>query len=768
MIVCEAGFRMRFSRLRPLFMGCVGFLVLGSSCGLLGLGEKKPSDSTFLPGNNIGCYDQLGPRVRRYFNGDIEEPEWLATFDCVKDQVGFFRKYVRGAVPNGYNQPDIAAMIRRFLIVNRPVSDAFIASIFDLKASVFGGEAVVITHADLEEFLRLNEILRVQSVKILPLLKARRANPSGENLLKLADEIAAFGDKLAKYLEGLSGTVGVRKESFIPFARELLALNGGDPTLVDQYGDFVRNLKVVISGGSPEIIEKNAWSILVREGAAFGGLLFAYRDMEDQSFVAREEQDQFMVDLARRAQVAMNRVISIHGTGIPLELFDPVIDTLPWDSLSPEKRIAIKTNLRQIVYRTLQSKVSGWLNARAVANAIDFYESGMRAQIHLDKIYASLPNDAPSKKDFEASARRYLSGISDAQARKEVLGLIEIGHTYIGLFPEDSGQMVFTNAMRETRTRNHMIRMNWFRRAITYLFSVYATGPESSPGHKAARAEDLAELVSDLLNILQEWKLAKKTQTPIEMARKRFREANLFMPISNGNKVLDDVEGTYYFAFLFSSGAFSGTVYRTIVNEWRMCETNQRDELDQPAMAAECFRRAYFGHTDIFWSTFPGLQVAYSKMTPDERAELAHSMEQAARTGGYNQNPIGPFDIDSFSALPHYVEDIMENFDADDDEKLDRREILNRAYPIFKQTLSDVAGSRSDFVLKGVLTYIIYYGKAPPKESVKFLLWCAKMPFVKIEAERNDLYRIVALLSSPLERGKKTTGPAWPLDYSSP
>jgi hypothetical protein len=746
---------MRFSRLRAIFASCACFVVLGSSCGklgeLIGFREKKPTETTMLPGSDIGCYDQLGPRVRRYFNGDIEEMEWLATFDCVKDQITFFRKYVRGAEPGGYNQPDIAALIRKFLIANRPVSDAFVASIFDLKASVFGGQQVVITHADLDEFLRLNEVLRQESLKLLPHLKARRQNPSGENLMLLADAIGKFGQGLAGYLERLDGTIGVRKESFLPFARELLTINGGDPTLVDQYGDFVRNLKVVISGGSPEVIEKDAWSVLVREGAAFGGLLYAYRDMEDQSFVAAEDQDQFLIDLAKRAEIAMNRVIARHGTGIPLELFDPVIDTLPWESLNVEKRTAIKKDLRQIVYRGLQSKVRGWLNSRAVANAVDFYTKGMRAQIHVKRIHANLPS-APSKKEFEASARKYLAGIGDSRVRAEVNEVIAIANGYDGLFPEHSGQMVFTNVMRETRTRNHMIRMSWYRHAITYLFGIYATGPQTTPGHKAARVEDLSELISDMHGILREWKLANPKLQPMEMALKRFREANLFMPVSNGNRVLDDVEGTYYMAFLFSSGTFSGTIYNTIVHDWKACDANLTDELGQPAMTAECFRRYYFGHTDIFWSTFPGLQVAYSKMSDAERAELAHSMEQAARTGGRNENPIGPYDIDSFAALPHYVEDIMEQFDANDDEKFDRREILNRAFPVFRQTLMDVSGRDSDFILKGVLTYIIYYGETPPKDSPKFLLWCVKMPFVKIEADRNDLYRIVALLSSPPAR----------------
>jgi hypothetical protein len=749
---------MRFSRLRAIFASCACFVVLGSSCGklgeLIGLSEKEPTETTLLPGSDIGCYDQLGPRVRRFFNGDIEEMEWLSTFDCVKDQITFFRKYVRGAEPGGYNQPDISALIRKFLIVNRPVSEAFVASLFDLKASVFGGRQVLITHADLDEFVRFNEVLRQESLKLLPHLKARRKDPSGENLMLLADAIGSFGKNLAAYLERLEGTIGVRKESFIPFARELLAINGGDPTLIDRYGDFVRNLKVVISGGSPEVIEKDAWSVLIREGAAFGGLLYAYRDMEDQAFVAAEGQDQFLIDLAKRAEIAMNRVILRHGPGIPLELFDPVIDTLPWESLTPEKRAALKKNIRQIVFRGLQSKVRGYLNSRAIANGVDFYTKGMRAQIHVKRIYASL-SSAPTKKEFEASARKYLAGISDSRVRAEVNEIIAIGNGYIGLFPEDSAQMVFTNAMRETRTRNHMIRMSWFRHSITYLFGIYATGPQTTPGHKAARVEDLSELVTDILEILQEWKLANRRLTAMEMAIKRFREANLFMPVSNGNRVLDDVEGSYYIAFLFSSGAFSGTIYNTIAHEWKACETDLADELGQPAMRAECFRHYYFGHTDIFWSAFPGLQVAYSRMSDAERAELANSMEQAARTGGRSENPIGPYDIDSLAALPHYVEDIMERFDVNDDEKLDRREIIDRAFPIFRQTLRDVVGRDSDFILKGVLTYIIYYGKIPPEDSPDFLLWTVRMHFVKIEADRNDLYRIVALLSSPLELGKK-------------
>jgi hypothetical protein len=718
---------------------------LALSVGAVSCGDKKPA-AKIMPQSDTGCYDQLGSRVRRFFDGSIDQAEWESTFDCVKTQITFFRKYVVGEEPGGYNQADIAALIRKFLIVERPVSDAFIVSLFDLKASVFGGKSKIITYEDLDEFIRLNEVLRRESLALLPQLRARRAAPSNENLLRLADGIDAFGANLSKYVSGLKGTLDVKKESYIPFARELITINGGDGSLVDKYADFVTHLKVVIAGGKATTIEKNAWSTIVREGASFGGLLFAYREMEDHTPVLPEDRDAFMVDLVRRARDASNRVISRHGRGIPLELFNPVIDTLPSETLTREKRAAVKKDLRAVVRRGLQGGADGWLTTDAIDTASAIYERGMTSQMHLKRIYRALPENA-QRKDFEAAARRYQSSVGTRQAQAQVDDLIEISKNFVGLFPENSGRVVYTNAMRETRTRNHMIRMSWFRTAVYHLFRVYATGPEVAPGRRSAQQADLSRLIGDYNDILLEWKLSNPNLTIDEMAEKRFREGNLFTPISNGDKLLDDVETTYYMAYLFSASSLSGDIFDKIVHDWRACPIVGTDELGQEAISAACFRRFYFDRPETFWKSFPGLQVAYAKMSPEQKGKLAYAMEQAARTKGYNEGPIGPFDIDSFSALPHYVESVMERFDSDDNEVLDRREILDQAFPIFRETLRKAQPGKPDLVLKGILTYIIHYGEAPP-DAASLLFWIARMPFTKIEADRVALYQVVAAIGA--------------------
>jgi hypothetical protein len=328
--------------------------------------------------------------------------------------------------------------------------------------------------------------------------------------------------------------------------------------------------------------------------------------MEERPFPSIGEKEQFEIDLARRAQATMNQVIRVHGTGIPLEVFNPVIDTIPWESLTPAKREAIKQDLPQLIAHALKGGVPGWLTPAAVATVADLFEEGTREQIHLDRIYSNLDRN-PSKIDFEAEARKYLFSGTSSQDREEVNTLIEIAKTYVGLFPEDAGQMLFTNGMRETRTENHMKRMTWFRLLMRHVFSVYATGPEIFSGRKSARPADLANLTEDFLHILREWKLANPAMTTMEMAEKRFREANLFMPVSNGDAYMDDIEGTYYLAFLFSSGAFSGDIFHAVTHnspEWSACPIVGVDELNQPAVEAKCFRSVYFGHPDAFWSNF--------------------------------------------------------------------------------------------------------------------------------------------------------------------
>jgi hypothetical protein len=744
---------MRFKQFLTALSLSVSACVL-TSCGLLG--KKEPVKNVLSQGS--GCYDQLGDRVQRYLKGAIDEKEWQSTFECVDEQVQYFRKYVRGEVPDGFNSKDIAELVRRFLITNRRVSDDFISALFDLKASLFGGSNQKITYAEVDEFLRFSAELKKQTTALLPALRIRNERASVEGLMDLSSAMERFGVGLASYFEGLTGSIDVPSSSILPFIRELIAIHGGDESVVDEYGEFARHLKVILAGGSPEQVERQAWPILIRAGADLGGLFLAYTEGDRFSENDPEEKDRLTRQLIDRFGFYANRVIARHGEGVSLDLVDPLIDTFPGEGLNLLKRKALKHDIRAAVYRALKSGKENRFTERALRNLLSLADRGFQLQYHLKKIYHELPV-SPQLIEFESAARRYLEGVADSSDRLSVEKLISTAKGFEGLFPEGNSEMLFNTSIRETRTRNHMIRMSWFREAIEYLFSVYATGPEISrtDSRKMATISDLALLSTDFMEILREWKMAHPTLTAEQMAKKRFREGNLFMPGANGDDFFDHSEATYYLAFLFSSGSFSTRIFDAIAEDhpnWRGCPIVGVDQLGQPAFEAECFRRVYFGNPTVFWSNFPALQVAYAGMSDAQKASLVMSMEVAGRRGGYSENPIGPFDIDSFAALPHYVENMFARFDHDADQLLDKREILDLAYPIFKSTLAQEVETRSDFILKGVLTYIVHYGKVP--SGANLMVWnLVQRPLTKVVADRSAVYKVVELLSSPLDLKKK-------------
>lgn len=717
---------------------------LGTGCGLFG--SKDGKDLVLQPqANGIGCLNDLGDKFSRYFKGAIEENEWQKSFDCVVDQVAFFKRYIRGNHPQGYSKADIAALTRNFLITNRPVTDQFVASIFDIKASLIGGSPDVITPSELDEFMELTKVLKRESLQVLPAIVEKVRNPKNETLLKLADAISVFGDRLSKHVATSSGTFNVRKESFIPFAREILKLTGGDETLVDKYGDFSRHVKVLATGGTSDFIEGSSWAPLIREGAAFGGLLLALRDMDDLVFRLPSEEGDFQVSLAKKALGFVDRILVNHGGTIRVELMNPVIDTIPMADLDEKKREAIKADLPKILHRMLRGRSLGQLDIVPFEQALSFFERGMRGQMHVEKIFQTIPSTV-TVREFEAAAMSYEEREGKTESiRAEIQEVISVSKLYLGLHPEGSSIMRFDSSLTNLRSKTHLVRMQWFRKAMQFILASYATGPAG-----VGQVQDLDALTTDFYNVLKEWKLAHPAMTTQEMAVKRFREANLFMPVSNGDKYMDLNEGTYYIAFLFSSAQLSSKIFDTIVHDWRKCPIVGVDEIGEPAMEAKCFRENYFKNTEFFWSHFPNLVESYRRMTPRSRAALEIAMEKAARRRGYSEDLIGSFDINSFAALPHYAEDVMDRFDRNNDQVLDKKEILNYAYPIFRTTLQSIAGRNQDWILEAALTYMLKYGRLP-KNTVQLMAWVSWRPFWRIRADRGSLYQVLAMLSEPIE-----------------
>ncbi|RYZ74068.1 MAG: hypothetical protein EOP09_00960, partial [Proteobacteria bacterium] len=349
-------------------LASIALTLAGTSCGLLG--NKKEPNKTAQSSQDLGCLDSLGDRVTRFMDGKIEEAEWKETFKCVVDQVNFFKANVAGNDPRGYNQGDIAFLLRTYLVKTKTITDAFTSSIFDIKAGVFGGNPDVITNADLDRFIAFVDFLKVETLALMIPLKNHHDQPSARSYLDLADALATATDHLATYLTPRVGEHSITKESFIPFTKEVIQLFDGDISKVDEYEELARSAKVLLTDGSKDAIEAWAWPRVAREAGALGGLYMAYSAVDSLKFSDDLQRDEYYLELITRAHRYANRIMVANRGKIAYDRIYQVIDALPKDLLTNQELVrALKVSFPNMIEHALGGQLKNALDTVAVNQA---------------------------------------------------------------------------------------------------------------------------------------------------------------------------------------------------------------------------------------------------------------------------------------------------------------------------------------------------------------------------------------------------------------
>jgi hypothetical protein len=362
--------------------------------------------------------------------------------------------------------------------------------------------------------------------------------------------------------------------------------------------------------------------------------------------------------------------------------------------------------------------------------------------MHLDRIFSGQKEDfTPAQ--FEAAARDYMTGLTQASDKNDVIRLITIGNRYPGLHSQGSPEILF-NAQTK-HSQNNLNRMSWYELASIRLLEAY--GSTSNSIGKAATLDDLNLLIDDLKLFLYSVGMYHPLKNGI--GAKRFREANLFMPNGNGDDQMDLAETSVYLAFIFSASRQNSRIMKLAVEGEHPCPIKSWDiPLKLPNYDVQCFRDRLAANFQEIFENQPYLRQELAQMTAAEKTTWNQTLEYASKNTGYNEDPINGFDVSSYAGLPHYAEAVMLRFDTDHDGALSRRETLDNVFPIFKRELATISKIKIDFVNKAVLLYLMQKGKQPA--ILDLLGWALGLEFLNdFRARRIRVYQIFAALSPP-------------------
>jgi len=290
----------------------------------------------------------------------------------------------------------------------------------------------------------------------------------------------------------------------------------------------------------------------------------------------------------------------------------------------------------------------------------------------------------------------------------------------------------------------HMSQMHLNRMIAEIIVEGYSTTSDQKTGSRA----DIETLINDWRELLVQIHMLDPLDPLV--AENRFRDANLFTFLSDGNELVDLDEATYLLNFIVSIGQLSSQSIE-IVNSPCALKDGPKDSYGWYWMDAKCFREVYFANVDSHWANFPELLKFYKSLNRRDREKVQMSLEMGARRMGYSQDPVGMSDVQSFSGLAHYIEALFKRFDTDKTGVINLEELM-RAFPIFKGELARFGkiDPSNTGMLEAVFTYLVRF-EAPPildfLGTSHFVAWWGWKPFWTIEGDRKSLMTVLSALN---------------------
>lgn len=750
--------------------GCLIFVNTG--CGLLG--TASPPTSQTNSAGATGCLDNSKNLVTRYVNGQMDSTSWKSSFTCINTSLEFFTNYVKGSSADAYTPDDMFNLVTHFLITSSPINRDLLVSAFSLKSALFGGNSQEFTKEEItilkSTLTRLGDITGA----LIPYLEIRQqANPSYDQLLEMVTAFKQAGDQLSDLVNTLP--VGMMSDEAMNTLINQLSITLNLPTINDS-GKEVFLVKWLLFNTRRDALETADWAQILKTTLGTAGIVLAYQSSVGDDLTApkhdlstRFQNDylfrEFILNLAVQFRPYLENAISNHHGVIPFPVFEHVIDSLPDTFLPAYPRPILKDAFRSVFKRIFASQTKEGMDLSVTNTFYNFLTETVKDLGALDRFYAATGLDTESVPTLTLSQKMsdYANTLSPTdQARflnvkSKVLNYQPSFHKTLrndGLngAPKEHQTILYSTKVGYSRFQNFLvIGVDHAARLIQKAYGSVNNGFTN---------DDFTEFFKEYTPILFAANIVDPTVP--KFGPNRIRDMDLFTPIGDGSGQ-GSIEELVSYAMTIISAADLTERMRTEITP--ICDAHiGQDIMGWTYLDPDCFRHE-FGQRLSYWlDDFPRLKTYWDKkLTTAEQAKAMRWLEHGARRDGFNQEPLGKFDINAMATILHYTESMFDRFDFDQNEMLSRSEI-NSAYPIFKNKIYTLAQEKSSFIkgdwlLEGVFTYIVRYQELPDllritsmqglKEDLKVGAWILTYLVQPYTTDRSGVFNIVCQLGAP-------------------
>lgn len=540
---------------------------------------------------------------------------------------------------------------------------------------------------------------------------------------------------------------------------------------VRSYLPLVIDVKNMVLGGNDSSLRKANWSVLLGFGArVYSDYLYYDYFMAGQSFQRPEILGYLsvfanqslnilrdLIQVKKETQVTRSELSKIFEHLIRLEILPKQINA---QSVDPLLNVILNNFLVHPEVR-----LAGGLPDALTLSAVEVARREFQIWLDTELMLAQLAGDWRPDQGIRAAdllrhLKRTQANLERGQAPLQA-GMIELilsVESSVPMTVDERGFVVISNKFEQAYTFRSLRVLNRNRAMARLLIRSFAGSLDRINKFEGASLPEVEVAFKGLRPVFVEMGLLDpKNET---FASSRFREANIFVPHSDGNSLASQAEITDLIGMIWSGVGINSLLREQLVER---CFGRNETVTDNSLVSLSCARAAYKDSMPTIMSATPEYVRFMRAASKDDWAYYMNNVFMAA---GYVPNDKNLARMGDIALTPHviqYVEMIFSRFDRNKDGIISTAESI-KAFPSFKGLLRELAkdqlesGKIREGDLLDVFTFILRYGKPPTTivEQARFLFkWKGKRDNWDVWADRIQLAQILGYIAEQVNKSTK-------------
>lgn len=540
---------------------------------------------------------------------------------------------------------------------------------------------------------------------------------------------------------------------------------------VRSYLPLIIDVKNMVLGGNDSSLRKSNWSVLLGFVArVYSDYLYYDYFMAEQSFQRPEILSYLsvfanqslnilrdLIQVKKETQFTRAELNKIVKHLIRLEVIPKQINAQSADQL-------LNMVLNNILVRP-EARLTGAKPDALTLSSVEVARQEIQVWLDTEMMLAQLadgwgPDQGIKSSDLLRHLKKTQANLDRNQTPLQA-GMTELILSVDSPVPmtvDERGFLVISNKFEQTYTFRSLRVLNRIRAIARLLIRSFAGDLDRINKFQGASLPEVEAAFKGLKPIFVEMGLLDPKND--SFASSRFREANIFVPHSDGNSLASQAEITDLIGMIWSGVGINSLLREQLVEK---CFARNETVTDNSLVSLSCARSAYK-------DSMPGIMSAtpeYVKfMKAASKDDWAYYMNNVFMAAGYIPNDKNLAKMGDIALTPHviqYVEMIFARFDKNKDGIISTNESI-KAFPSFKGLLKELAkdqlesGKISESELLDVFTFILRYGKPPTtivEQARFFFKWKGKRDNWDVWADRVQLAQILGYIAEQVSKSTK-------------